>query len=77
MLSAPGGAVTVAWRRRDTDGSAQIDLTWVEHDGPPVAPPAAKGFGSDMMAAAASLPDGHLDLRFERARASAFVSFSA
>jgi two-component sensor histidine kinase len=69
-LSAPEGAVLIAWcLEPDTDGALRFHLTWRESGGPPVAKPAQGGFGSrvviDMAAATLSgrvaldyLPDG-------------------
>jgi len=42
-LSVPTGHVAIDWRRLD-DGT--LELTWQERDGPPVAPPTRRGFGS-------------------------------
>jgi two-component sensor histidine kinase len=41
-LSFDGGTVTLAWR---LDGD-RFHLRWEEQGGPPVTPPARKGFGS-------------------------------
>jgi two-component sensor histidine kinase len=46
-LSAPGGSVAVE-ARRTADGAALV-LTWRESGGPPVAEPAAKGFGTTLL----------------------------
>lgn len=40
-LSAPGGHIEVCWEIVDDS----LQLSWSEHDGPPVAPPARSGFG--------------------------------
>jgi two-component sensor histidine kinase len=45
-LSAPAGRVEIAWRRLE-DG--RIELSWSEHDGPQVSPPARRGFGSRLL----------------------------
>lgn len=42
-LSAPGGAVSVAWRA-GADG--RLSIAWTESGGPPVTPPTRRGFGS-------------------------------
>ncbi len=44
-LSRPGGRVTVEW----TIASARLRLRWTESGGPPVQPPAHKGFGLRMI----------------------------
>ena len=48
-LSVPEGRVAVTWelRRRD-DGQERLLLKWVESLGPPVVPPARRGFGSEV-----------------------------
>jgi PAS domain S-box-containing protein len=61
-LSVPGGSVALGWERQ----AGRLRLTWQESGGPPVAPPAARGFGSRMIerALAAEL-EGHVRLAFE------------
>src|SRR5206468_250859 len=48
-LSGEAGKVIIGWRR---DG-ALLTLVWREQDGPPVAPPRRRGFGSRMIDALA------------------------
>jgi len=43
-LSTPAGCVRVSWRLDPGDGA--LVVTWKELRGPPVAPPARRGFGS-------------------------------
>lgn len=43
-LSAPAGRVTVAWER--LEGPERVRITWRESGGPPVVPPARRGFGT-------------------------------
>jgi len=45
-LSAPAGKVTIAWD--PPDGPRGV-VRWTESDGPPVAPPSRKGFGSRLL----------------------------
>ncbi len=48
-FSTPGGAVRIGWAahgRRD-----RLKLTWKEAGGPPVSPPARKGFGTALLTA--------------------------
>jgi len=50
-LSVPSGKVEVRWREemdRPPDGTG-LRLNWRERDGPPVSPPARKGFGSRLI----------------------------
>ncbi len=45
-LSTPKGKVSVDWEYRQSAGEpALLQLKWEEFDGPPVMPPARKGFG--------------------------------
>jgi len=49
-LSTSGGIVEVAWTRADeARGDGTLQMTWIEHDGPPVNPGSAPGFGSSFM----------------------------
>ncbi|WP_165820313.1 sensor histidine kinase [Microvirga sp. KLBC 81] len=47
-LSAPMGRVAITWTVRPGD-PPQLALRWQEHGGPPVSPPAQKGFGSRLI----------------------------
>jgi len=48
-LSNDTGAVTVVWQISSGQGQPRILLEWKEVGGPPVAPPARKGFGARMI----------------------------
>lgn len=48
-LSTPEGRIRLAWDLAPEPGAARLDLTWTERDGPPVAPPAERGFGSRLI----------------------------
>ena len=49
-LSVPEGRVGVDWSvTSDEAGTEHLGLTWRERGGPPVAPPARKGFGSRLI----------------------------
>lgn len=52
-LSVPGGSVAVAWsvasEQRRGGAVRRLRLTWREHGGPPVVPPARRGFGSRLI----------------------------
>jgi len=45
-LSAPDGRVELGWTR---DGDGLLELTWREAGGPPVAPPAKVGMGTQLL----------------------------
>ncbi len=73
-LSVPEGRVSVVCDVKETDGSRLFSFRWRERDGPPVSPPARKGFGSvilfdatkqfGMDSSVAYLPEGlHYELR--------------
>ena len=46
-LSESGGRVRVGWQVDDANG--QLRISWVESGGPPVTPPAATGYGSQLI----------------------------
>jgi two-component sensor histidine kinase len=48
-LSIDGGRITVGWRVREAAGGPRLELEWRERDGPPVAAPARRGFGSRLI----------------------------
>jgi PAS domain S-box-containing protein len=48
-LSISGGRVEVSWRVIEEGGAANIDLTWREHDGPPLRTQGESGFGSRLI----------------------------
>jgi two-component sensor histidine kinase len=62
-LSVPEGSVQVAWAAED----GRLRLEWREGGGPPVQPPASRGFGTRMIerGLAAELR-GKVEIRFER-----------
>ncbi len=47
-LSAPTGRVSITWTLTP-DEPRHLTLCWQEHGGPPVAPPARKGFGTRLI----------------------------
>jgi PAS domain S-box-containing protein len=76
-LSVPGGRVQATWAARDDGGFA---LDWVEHDGPPVAPPIRMGFGSAMLEQVAARELGgevKIDFHREGVRAHIVADASA
>lgn len=48
-LSAPAGSVDLFWKTIDGGAEPRLWIQWVERDGPPVAPPARRGFGSRLI----------------------------
>jgi PAS domain S-box-containing protein len=58
-LSVDSGKVDLSW----TLGAGRVCLSWVERDGPPVAPPSRRGLGSKLIER--GLPDAGIDWRFE------------
>jgi PAS domain S-box-containing protein len=67
-LSAPDGRVEVRWAVHEGEEQRRFRLHWRERGGPPVAPPASRGFGSRMIerGLAAEL-GGHSSLTFDPA----------
>ena len=50
-LSREEGRVSVTWRTITAEGTPRLEIEWVETGGPPVAGrPAARGFGSRLLA---------------------------
>jgi PAS domain S-box-containing protein len=45
-LSNAAGSILIEWRMETTPAGQRLLLNWKEKDGPPVTPPAHKGFGS-------------------------------
>lgn len=64
-LSVPGGRVDLAWQIRDCGPLPIILLLWREVDGPPVSPPARRGFGSLLIEQSLRADGGIVDMRFE------------
>jgi len=48
-LSVEAGHVGVTWQIEALAGAPQLRLSWIESDGPPVAPPSRKGFGTRLI----------------------------
>jgi two-component sensor histidine kinase len=67
-LSRTEGRVEIAWRTREAASGRRLELTWTERGGPPVAPPARRGFGSRVLTgglSARTRPEVSLDYRRE------------
>jgi PAS domain S-box-containing protein len=54
-LSAGGGRVTLEWR---LNGSGEVELSWSERGGPPVAAPVRRGFGTTLIEKGTALQFG-------------------
>lgn len=62
-LSVIGGRVEVRWTRVSP---SLLHLTWQERGGPPVSPPARRGFGTELIERIVAHELGHkVDLRFD------------
>ena len=48
-LSTGAGRVDIRWRIEDAGPGRRLVFEWRERDGPPVAPPASRGFGSTLL----------------------------
>jgi two-component sensor histidine kinase len=48
-LSDPNGRVSVRWSLEDGSGGRRLTIRWTETDGPRVAAPATRGFGSELI----------------------------
>ena len=48
-LSVPDGRVEVAWDVKALEDGRKLHLEWIERDGPPVAEPKRRGFGSTLL----------------------------
>ncbi len=67
-LSEAHGRVAVQWKTRTAHGQAVLHLRWTERDGPPVAPPTHRGFGSRLISDGLAFElDGKVALEFEPA----------
>jgi len=66
--SQPGGRVSINWSiyRPGAGGAERLKLEWVERGGPPVEPPARRGFGSRLIERGLSAEmGGEVQMRFE------------
>jgi PAS domain S-box-containing protein len=63
-LSRPEGRVTVSWTTEVRE-TPRIVLLWTERGGPPVTPPAARGFGTLLLERSGKLPHLQAGLEFD------------
>lgn len=60
------GVVTIDWHETERDGLPTLSIVWTERAGPPVAPPARRGFGSRLIERGlAGELGGKVAMRFE------------
>jgi two-component sensor histidine kinase len=65
-LSHASGRISLAWRQVEGAREPTLRMIWCESGGPPVQPPARKGFGSTLIEAGiAHELNGNTTLRFE------------
>ena len=65
-LSTNEGGVTIRWQLNAPASPGSVLFEWIEHDGPTVAAPAHRGFGSRLIQSAFSgSDDGKTELSFE------------
>ncbi|MGH7002603.1 MAG: sensor histidine kinase, partial [Alphaproteobacteria bacterium] len=75
-LSSPEGKIAVGWKREGSGLDERVVLTWVERDGPPVAPPTRNGFGSRLLTRALAMDlDGSVALDFNPAGLRCTIGF--
>jgi len=65
-LSVSTGHVTISWHTEQSGEIRRLKLVWRESDGPPVAEPRRKGFGSRLIQRSVAVElNGDVDLRYE------------
>lgn len=65
-LSKDEGRIEVDWTLDQAGGKRELNLVWREKDGPPVAPPTRRGFGSRLIERGLSADlDGNVQLEFK------------
>jgi PAS domain S-box-containing protein len=75
-LSVPQGRLSVSWTAVDAESAVAVDLDWQEHGGPPVSPPARRGFGSRLLAGSAEQIGGELEMDYATAGLRCRLRFS-
>jgi two-component sensor histidine kinase len=70
-LSAETGRVSVRWATADGVSGRQLSIEWVETGGPPVSPPAHRGFGSRLIERSLHGGTGEAHLEFRPAGVAA------
>jgi two-component sensor histidine kinase len=62
-LSVPNGLVEIDWTVDET--AQRLRLVWAEKNGPPVAPPNRRSFGTRLMGSLGQQLQGHVNLAYE------------
>jgi two-component system CheB/CheR fusion protein len=66
-LSVAEGRIEVTWALAHRSPTHRLELRWSEHDGPAVAPPAKRGFGTELIERAARFElGGEATIAFEK-----------
>jgi PAS domain S-box-containing protein len=63
-LSVAEGRLSIRWTTREAGAGTAVDLHWREENGPPVAPPKNRGFGSRLLAGSAQQLGAELELDY-------------
>jgi two-component sensor histidine kinase len=63
-LSVPSGSLGVTWTVVTRRDGLHLQLSWVEHGGPPVPPPTRKGFGTRLLQSSFERVGGIVRLEF-------------
>lgn len=71
-LSQGNGTVDLSWSE---NGAGCAEFTWTEHGGPPVSPPAHRGFGSRLLAMTVDQMGGSSSIAFDPAGVVCRLSF--
>jgi PAS domain S-box-containing protein len=76
-LSVPGGRVQIDWTVLSESGPlASIELHWREENGPPIAAPIRKGFGSRLLAASALQLNAEFEIDYRPAGLACRLRFA-
>lgn len=75
-LSSDAGRVRIEWEVADADNTQALRMRWIERDGPPVEPPASRGFGSRLIERGLR-QDLHGDVKLDFARDGVVCTITA
>jgi two-component sensor histidine kinase len=71
-LSVPEGRLRVSW----SQDAGRVSIAWAESDGPPVAPPTRRGFGTSFIARVLRSVDGSVQTEFHRDGVRCTIAFA-